>query len=39
MKLRVLFLYMRTIAFSATDADFRRTTVQSSVEFEDKAPK
>ena len=34
MKLRVLFLYNRTIAFSSTDSDFRKTDVQSSVEFE-----
>jgi hypothetical protein len=33
MKLRVLFLYARTIAFSATNADFRKTDVRSSVEF------
>jgi hypothetical protein len=33
MKLRVFFLYARTIAFSAKNADFRKTDVQSSVEF------
>lgn len=33
MKLRVLFLYARTIAFSARNADFRKADVQSSVEF------
>jgi hypothetical protein len=37
MKLRVLFLYARTIAFSAANADFRKADVQSSVEFEDIA--
>jgi len=36
MKLRVLFLYARTIAFSATNADFRKTDVQSSIQFEDE---
>ncbi len=36
MKLRVLFHYNRTIAFSSTDWDFKKTDVQSSVEFEDK---
>ncbi len=36
MKLRVLFLYNRTIAFSSTDSDFRKTDVQSSVEFENE---
>ena len=34
LKLRVLFLYARTIAFSAKNAGFRKTDVQSSVEFE-----
>jgi hypothetical protein len=34
MKIRVLFFYDRTIAFRSTDADFRKTDVQSSVEFE-----
>jgi hypothetical protein len=34
MKLRVLFLYARTIAFSATNRDFRKADVQSSVEFD-----
>jgi hypothetical protein len=33
MKLRVLFLYARTIAFSATNRDFRKADVQSSIEF------
>jgi hypothetical protein len=33
MKLRVLFLYARTIAFSATNRDFRKTDVQSSIEY------
>jgi len=35
LKLRVLFLYARTIAFSATNRDFRKTVVQSSIEFPD----
>jgi hypothetical protein len=33
MKLRVLFLYARTIAFSAANRDFRKTDVQSNIEF------
>ena len=33
MKLQVLFLYARTIAFSATNRDFRKADVQSSIEF------
>jgi hypothetical protein len=33
MKLRVLFLYARTIAFSARNAGFRKAEVQSSIEF------
>ena len=33
MKLRVLFLYARTIAFSGTNRDFRKADVQSSMEF------
>jgi hypothetical protein len=33
MTLRVLFLYARTIAFSATNRDFRKADVQSSIEF------
>jgi hypothetical protein len=37
MKLRVLFLYARTIAFSASNNGFRKTDVKSSVEFEDVA--
>ena len=34
LKLRVLFLYARTIAFSAKNAGFRKADVQSSVTFE-----
>jgi hypothetical protein len=34
LKLRVLFMYARTIAFSARSAGFRKTDVQSSVEFD-----
>jgi hypothetical protein len=34
MKLRVLFLYARTIAFSAKNGGFRKTDVQSSIQFE-----
>jgi len=34
MKLRVLFLYARTIAFSATNRDFRKTDVQTSIDFD-----
>jgi hypothetical protein len=34
LKLRVLFMYARTIAFSAKNSDFRKADVQSSVEFE-----
>jgi hypothetical protein len=37
MKLRVLFLYARTIAFSATNRDFRKAEVQSSIEFDDES--
>ena len=33
MKVRALFLYSRTIAFSGNNRDFRKTDVQSSVEF------
>jgi len=33
MKLRVLFLYARTIAFSAGNRDFRKADVQSSIDF------
>jgi hypothetical protein len=33
MKVRVLFLYARTIAFSAANRDFRKADVQSSIEF------
>jgi hypothetical protein len=36
MKLRVLFLYARTIAFSSTNAGFRKVDVRSSVEFDDE---
>jgi hypothetical protein len=34
LKLRVLFLYARTIAFSAKNSGFRKANVQSSVTFE-----
>jgi hypothetical protein len=34
VKVRALFLYGRTIAFSATNSEFRKTDVQSSVTFE-----
>jgi hypothetical protein len=34
MKLRVLFMYARTIAFSASAANFRKADVQSSIQFE-----
>jgi hypothetical protein len=34
LKLRALFLYARTIGFSAKSSGFRKTDVQSSVEFE-----
>jgi hypothetical protein len=34
LKLRVLFLYARTIAFSAKNSGFRKTDVQSSIEFD-----
>jgi hypothetical protein len=33
MKLRVLFLYARTIAFSAANRDFRKADVQTSIQF------
>lgn len=33
MDLRVLFFYSRTVAFRATNRDFRKTDVQSSVEY------
>lgn len=33
MKLKVLFFYARTIAFSATNSGFRKTDVKSTVEF------
>ena len=35
LKLRVLFGYARTIAFSSTNNSFRKSDVQSSVEFDD----
>lgn len=34
MKLRVLFMYARTIAFSARNSDFRKSDVTTHVEFE-----
>jgi hypothetical protein len=34
LKLKALFLYSRTIAFTGTNSDFRRTDVQSTVTFE-----
>lgn len=34
MKLRIFFMYSRTIAFSASAANFRKTDVRSSVQFE-----
>ncbi|MES1261784.1 MAG: hypothetical protein ABUS49_08610 [Acidobacteriota bacterium] len=34
LKLRVLFLYARTIAFRARNSDFRKADVQTSIEFE-----
>lgn len=37
MKLRVLFLYARTIAFRASNAGFRKADVQSAVTFESMA--
>jgi hypothetical protein len=37
-KLRVLFLYARTIAFSAKNSDFHKADVQSSVTFDDVQP-
>jgi hypothetical protein len=37
MKVRVLFLYARTIAFSAKNSGFRKTDVQTSINFEDEA--
>jgi hypothetical protein len=36
LKLRVLFLYARTIAFSSTSSDFRKADVESSIEFDDQ---
>jgi hypothetical protein len=38
LKLRVLFLYARTIAFSAANRDFRKADVQSSIEFGTEVP-
>lgn len=38
MKLRVLFLYARTIAWRSVSSGFRRTDVQSSVEYEPLQP-
>lgn len=35
LKVRVLFLYARTIAFSASNSGFKKTDVKSSVEFGD----
>jgi len=34
MKFRVLFMYARTVAFSASAANFRKADVQSSIQFE-----
>jgi hypothetical protein len=36
LKLRVLFLYARTIAFSSTSSGFRKADVESSIEFDDE---
>ncbi len=36
LKLRVLFGYARTIAFSSANSGFRRTDVKSSIEFDRK---
>ncbi len=36
-KFRVLFFYARTIAFSGTNRDFRKTDVQSSIQFGDES--
>ncbi len=38
MKVRVFFLYARTIAFSAKNSRFRKTDVQTSIDFELEAP-
>jgi len=38
LKLKVLFLYSRTIAFSAKNADFRKADVQTNITFEDDTP-
>jgi hypothetical protein len=39
LKLRVLFLYARTIAFSSTNSGFRKADVQSSVEVDNDPPR
>jgi hypothetical protein len=39
LKLRVLFLYARTIAFRSTNSGFRKTDVESSVEFDNDPPR
>ena len=39
MKLRVLFFYARTIAWRSVSSGFRKTDVQSSVEYETLEPK
>ena len=38
LKLRVLFLYARTIAFSAKNSSFRKADVQTSISFSDDEP-
>ena len=38
MKLRVFFLYARTIAFRSVSSGFRKAEVQSSVEYETQSP-
>jgi hypothetical protein len=38
LKFRVLFMYARTIAFSAKNADFRKADVETSIEFENEEP-
>lgn len=35
LKLRVLFLYARTLAFRSTSSDFRKADVESSIRFEE----
>lgn len=37
MKFRVLFMYARTVAFSASAGNFRKADVQSSIQFEGEA--